>query len=80
MKVSVTKLDEAIVRRSFPIAGRVPGWFFQCREQSHGVWHAEGTDLWGRRVGTTDSDYDRSLDYCVRAAEALNAQLLKASG
>ena len=80
MKVPVAKLDEAVVRKSHPIVGRVPGWFFSCEEQSNNVWHAQGTDLWGRRVGATDSDYDRVLNYCIKAAEEINAQLAVRGG
>ena len=78
MNVQATKFDEAEVRKAFPIDNRVPGWFFRCEEQSNSVWRAEGTDLWGRTVGATDSDDVRVLDQCIRMAEGINAQLAAA--
>ncbi len=78
MKFRASKFDEADIRKTFPIDNRVPGWFFRCEEQSNNVWRAEGTDLWGRTVGATDSDYDRVLNQCIRMAEDINAQLAAA--
>lgn len=79
MKVQCIKLDEAEVRKVYPIGDRVPGWFFRCQEQSNNIWHVEGTDLWGRTVGATDSDDIRVLNQCVAMAEGINAQLAAAS-
>ncbi len=79
MKIPVTKLDESSVLKTHPIADLVPGWFFRCEEQSNNVWRADGTDLWGRRVGFTDSDYDGVLQQCVEQAKAINSQLTGAN-
>lgn len=75
MKIRITNLDENEVRKAYPIGDRVPGWFFRCEEQSNNVWHADGTDLWGRTVSATDSDYTRVLIQCIKMAEDINAQL-----
>ena len=75
MKIPVTKLDEATVRRSFPIGDRVSGWFFRLEEQSPGVWRVEGTDLWGRMVSDVGSDEEKLLESCFTAAERINAQI-----
>jgi hypothetical protein len=75
MKAYVKKLDEAQVRTEFPIEDRVAGWFFRVREQSAGIWHAEGTDLWGRTVGETGTDERAILHNCIVAAERINSQL-----
>jgi len=78
MKILATKFDEAEVRKAYPIDDRAPGWFFRCREQSNNVWRAEGTDLWGRTVGATDSDDVRVLNQCIRMAEDINTQIAAA--
>jgi hypothetical protein len=80
MKKTVSKLAEDAIRQTHPISGPVPGWFFRCREQSNNVWHAEGTDLWGRTVSATDHDYDRLLQHVFKAAEGINAQLAARGG
>jgi hypothetical protein len=79
MKISVSKLDEHIVRQTHPIANLVPGWFFRREEVSAGAWQVDGTDLWNRRVGNTGG-YDRALDGCVKQAKAINVQLASRSG
>jgi hypothetical protein len=75
MKVCVSSLDAAEVRRKFPIADRVLSWFFSCNEQSNNVYKGEGTDLWGRRVSSVGTNYERVLKECADQAETINAQL-----
>jgi hypothetical protein len=76
MKVTVHKLDEAIVRVTHPITtDRAPGWFFRCEEGSNNGWHANGMDLWGRTVSGSDWDYDRLLRYVFDSAAEICAQL-----
>jgi hypothetical protein len=80
MKVAVHKLNEEAVRREYPIADRVPGWFFRIREQSPCVYRVEGTDLWGRTVGDVGTDVDRLLESCAAAAAEINRQLAANAG
>lgn len=75
MKIPVKKLDEESVRHDYPIADRVPGWFFRMTEQSNCVWCVEGTDLWGRKVGDVGSDENRVLASCIAMATKINKQL-----
>ena len=71
MKKFVSKLDEAAVRREFPIADVVDGRFFRCREVSAGVYKTEGTDLWGRRVGTEGTNPEELLRDCAESARRI---------
>jgi hypothetical protein len=64
----VHKLDEPTVRREFPIADLVEGWFFRCREVSAGVYRVDGTDLWGRKVGAEGTDPEKLLRDCAESA------------
>ena len=68
MKKTVEKLSEEEVLRRFPVAGRMPGWFFRVDEISAGVYRVEGTDLWGRRVSRTGTDSDELLASCATEA------------
>lgn len=69
------RLNETAVRRSFPIADRVPGWFFRIREVSPHVWRGEGTDLWGRGIEQAGPDEETVLQRCAAAADELDRQL-----
>ena len=69
MKIPVEKLSEEAVRREYPFTASVPGWFFRLSEVSAGVYRAEGTDLWGRRVSRTGTDPDELLASCAVDAE-----------
>jgi hypothetical protein len=80
MKKSVEKLDEAAVRRGFPIADLVPGWFFRRYEQSAGSYRVEGTDLWGRQVENAGTDVQYLLRSCAAAAAEFNRQLAAKGG
>jgi hypothetical protein len=75
MKAWVHKRDAAEVQREYPIADRVPGWFFRMREVSNGAWVVEGVDLWGRQVGESGTDAQELLESCIAAAQRVNAQL-----
>ena len=68
MKRLVEKLSESEVLRRYPIADRFEGWYFRLEETSNNYWHAEGTDLWGRRVACNGSDEDALLRECIALA------------
>jgi hypothetical protein len=72
MKKFATKLDEAAVRREFPIADLAAGWFFRCREAYIGGLRVGGTNLWGRRVWAIGTDRDELLRACAKTATDLN--------
>lgn len=65
MKQPVHKRTEAEVHQRYPLADRLPGWFFRVEESSPGHFVAEGTDLWGRVVSISGGD-----DALARAVEA----------
>jgi hypothetical protein len=72
---SIQQLSPDEVRRAYPIAGRVDGWFFRVDEKSPGAWLVEGADLWGRKVSRTGGDPDALLEACVGDARAIVAQV-----
>jgi hypothetical protein len=71
MKKFAAKLDEPTVRRGFPIADIVEGWFFRSREVSAGVYEVDGTDVWGQTVHATGSDPERLLRECAENARRI---------
>ena len=72
---SIKQLSADEVRRAYPIAGRLEGWFFRVTEMSPGGWLAEGSDLWGRKVSRMGNDPDTLLEACVGDATAIIAQV-----
>ena len=72
MKRFVSRLDEATLRREFPIVDLVDGWFFRCREVAiGGVHRIEGTDLWGTRVRAEGTDREKLLRDCAESARQI---------
>jgi hypothetical protein len=71
----VQKRDASEVQREYPIADRLPGWFFRMQEVSNGCWIVEGTDLWGRQVSDSGTDEQVLLESCIAAAERVNARI-----
>jgi hypothetical protein len=67
MRKEISKLDESVVRRQYPLAHLLPGWFFRLEEQSAGHYVAEGTDLWGRLVSVSGGE--EALTRAVEAAQ-----------
>ncbi|QEG37843.1 hypothetical protein Pr1d_51910 [Bythopirellula goksoeyrii] len=77
MKSFVRILDAEEVQKEYPIADRVPGWFFRLREVANCAWIAEGTDLWGRQVSDSGHDEEQLLESCCAAAYRINEQIQK---
>ncbi len=72
----VPRLDEPTVRRDFPIADLVAGWFFRCREVGvGGVYRVEGTDLWGTRVRAEGTDPEKLLRDCAESASGIGSHV-----
>lgn len=77
MKRGVRALNQEAVRRQFPLVGQVAGWFFRVAEESPGHYHAEGTDLWGRRVSRHGDDPHALLADCYADARSIVARVSK---
>jgi len=69
MKVNLT--DPSEIARAFPIADRLPGWFFRIDERSAGVYEVEGIDLRRRSVRSEGTNPDRVLNECVAMARGI---------
>lgn len=72
-EVYASSADE--LKRDYPIADRVPDWFFRVVETSASAWQAEGCDLWGRKVSRAGGDPDALLEACVSDARAIAAEI-----
>ena len=71
MKVPIERKSDDEMREAYPIADRLPDWYFRFSEISNNVWLAEGKDVWGRTVSCQGSDPDELLSDCIARAELL---------
>jgi hypothetical protein len=53
----------------------LPGWSFEVREKSAGVYESVGTDAQGHRVQNTGTDTEAVLDECRDMAVRVVAEL-----
>ena len=68
MSARIEKKTDEEMRESYPIADRLPGWYFRVTEISNGAWRVEGSDAWGRTVSRQGVDPEQLLAECVEAA------------
>jgi len=50
------------IRQSFPVRGRVRGWFFRVEELPTGDWHVRGRNWFGQTVSCLGSDPEDVLN------------------
>ena len=72
MRAPIRRSDPEDVRRRYPLADLLPGWFFRFDEESPGHYLAEGTDLWGRLVSVSGGE--DAIDRAVAAAQEVESQ------
>src|SRR5436190_5907084 len=65
-------IDELMLERVFPIGDLVPRWRFRLREQSPGVYVADGRDADGRSVSNAGADEDEVLARCAESARGID--------
>lgn len=75
MKEAIQAKTEAELLRTYPIAGKVSGWFFRLEERSAACWIAEGTDRFGRQVRREGFDGDQLLRQCIADAQNIMDQV-----
>lgn len=72
-KSRVTPASHEQMIRDYPIAGRVPGWYFRMREKTPSVWDVEGRDIYGREVSRLSVvDEERALQECIEYARKIS--------
>ena len=71
MKVSIKRKTDEEIRQDYPVADRLPGWYFRVTETSNNVWLVEGCDAWGRRVSRQGIDLDELFAECIERAKGL---------
>jgi hypothetical protein len=57
----------------YPLADRLPNWFFRITETSNNAWLVEGCDLWGRKVSRCGGDPDALLAAYLCDAQDIDA-------
>ena len=72
-KIRVKAASHEQLIREYPIADRVPGWYFRVREKTPGVWDVEGRDVSGRQVSRLSVvDEARALQECIDYARRIS--------
>lgn len=74
MKREKRSRSDEEMRHDYPIAGRVPNWYFRAIETSNNAWLVEGCDVWGRKVSRQGADPDKLLDACIEDAGQIREQ------
>ncbi len=59
------------LKKEYPIAGILPGWYFRVKEVSFGCFTAEGQDLSGRTVSRKGLDAEALLAQAVCDAKEI---------
>ncbi len=73
MEKRVTPASHEEMIREYPIAGRVPGWYFRAREKSASVWDVEGKDIYGHQISRLSViDEERALQECIEYARKIS--------
>ncbi len=62
------------IQQSFPVRGRLRGWFFRVEELPTGCWQARGRDRYGRTVVSVDVEPENALLRAEADAQALCEQ------
>ena len=75
MKREKCPRSDVQMRLEYPIAGRVPNWYFRATETSSNAWLVEGCDVWGRKVSRQGGDPDELLAACIEDASQIREQL-----
>jgi len=72
-KNRVTPASHEQLIRDYPIADRVPGWYFRVREKSASLWDVEGRDTYGRQISRSSViDEERALQECIDYARKIS--------
>ena len=71
MKKAIKKKSDEEMRREYPIADRLPGWYFRAEETSNNSWLVEGGDVWGRTVSRQGDNPDELLAACIEYARSM---------
>ena len=78
MRGSGTKHADGKIRQSFPVRGRVRGWFYRLEELPTGNWQVKGRDRFGQTVNVVGSSPEEVLTNAENEAQLLNSTLAPA--
>ncbi len=72
MDFTVQKEPDSEIRQSFPIRGRVFGWYFRLEELPTGYWQVKGRDRYGHTVTKIGDNPDDVLAGAETEAQGLS--------
>ena len=62
------------IQQSFPVRGRVRGWFFRVEELPSGYWQVRGRDRHGHTVSVVGNGPEEALASAESEAQMLSSQ------
>jgi hypothetical protein len=62
------------IQQSFPVRGRVRGWFFRVEELPNGYWQVRGRDRYGQTVSVIGDGPEETLASAELEAQALSGR------
>jgi hypothetical protein len=62
------------IQQSFPVRGRVRGWFFRVEELPSGYWQVRGRDRHGQTVSVIGDGPEEALASAESEAQLLSSQ------
>jgi hypothetical protein len=68
------------IRQSFPVRGRVRGWFFRVEELPSGCWQVKGHDRFGQTVRCLGSNPEDVLNDAESEALVLTGRKVLQTG
>ena len=71
---------EQRIQQSFPVRGRVRGWFFHVEELPSGHWQVRGRDRHGQTVRVVGDGPEEALASAESEAQMLSAQYVTPLG
>ena len=73
MRGFAARQADGSIRKSFPVRGRVRGWFYRVEELPNGNWQVKGRDRFGQTVKVVGSSPEEVLTSAENEAQLLNA-------
>lgn len=62
------------IQQSFPVRGRIRGWFFRVEELPSGDWQVRGRDRHGQTVSVVGTGPEEALASAESEAQILSSQ------
>ena len=76
MTAAIWRIPDETLLKDYPLRRSLDEWFFRVTETSSGVWLAEGSGVWGRKVSRQGTNPDALLEQCEKDARSMGALIV----